>query len=303
MFYASANNSRRRASCVGVVRPAVRASVVLRPVRCLLSSVISRHSRSPFNVEQFQWNLPAIFITSAGVAKKCFKLIVQWSISAAPCVTVVGLTCASGYCAMWMRSPCYRCQTEVAPTRICPPTTRNDRRSNNIHQCAAPNCVGHRYDHMAGHVGRRPHYVRGTYIHRAVSIWSHDSYTSTYLVLGTRWLLVLQCLILELELVLNTLWFCSKPRTEAETRTNINWVMLTYVFDSEYCRLSNNNNNNNSTLCRLSAASEACIRLLERYGPRFTKWRAGRFSFYLVLIFSFFRAKDPPASDCRCCIV
>lgn len=67
----------------------------------------------------------------------------------------------NGYCAMWLKSPCYQCLTEVAPTRICPPTQRDDRRSRNTHQCAAPDCVGHSHHPMVGQVGHRPHYIRG----------------------------------------------------------------------------------------------------------------------------------------------
>jgi len=148
-----------------VVRPAVRASVVLRPssVCCHRLFHVTRDLSS-------MWNSFSETCQQYSSLQRASLRSVSRSLFSEVCVTVVGMTCDSGYCAMWMRSPCYRCQTEVAPTRICPPTTRNDRRSNNIHQCAAPNCVGHRYDHMAGHVGRRPHYVRGTYIHRAVSI-------------------------------------------------------------------------------------------------------------------------------------
>jgi len=72
----------------------------------------------------------------------------------------------SGYCAMWMKSPCYRCQTDVAPTRICPPLKKEERegrRLRNVHSCSAPNCIGHAYDHHAGHVGHRPFWTRGLF--------------------------------------------------------------------------------------------------------------------------------------------
>ena len=73
----------------------------------------------------------------------------------------------SGYCAMWMKSPCYRCQTEVVPTCIVPPKKKGEQRTRNTHECAAPDCVGHTRHHsvMAAHVGRRPHYIRGTHTH------------------------------------------------------------------------------------------------------------------------------------------
>ena len=70
----------------------------------------------------------------------------------------------SGYCAMWMKSPCYRCQTEVYPTRILPPLKRNERVSRNTHECSAPDCVGRlRHGHPVQlSSGHRPHYIRGT---------------------------------------------------------------------------------------------------------------------------------------------
>ena len=63
----------------------------------------------------------------------------------------------SGYCAMWMTSPCYRCETDVSPTRILPPT-QHQRQTRNCHQCTAPDCAG---NPRAPPLGRRPHYVRG----------------------------------------------------------------------------------------------------------------------------------------------
>jgi len=86
----------------------------------------------------------------------------------------------SGYCAMWMKSPCYQCQTEVHPTRILPPLKKDERRSRNTHECAAPDCIGRlRHGHVVqapiGHfrglhpigqpVGHRPNYIRGEQQH------------------------------------------------------------------------------------------------------------------------------------------
>jgi len=48
-IYASAANSRRRASCIRVIRPAIRPVFVSSPISC--------NAISPYIVEGFQWNL------------------------------------------------------------------------------------------------------------------------------------------------------------------------------------------------------------------------------------------------------
>jgi len=90
----------------------------------------------------------------------------HWVTTAARLLVCVCVMCwCSGYCAMWMTSRCYHCQTDVRPTRICPPGESRDQsrdRRRFGHACDAPDCVGHsQHQHQQYHQGRRTHYIRG----------------------------------------------------------------------------------------------------------------------------------------------
>ena len=68
-----------------------------------------------------------------------------------PRVNMSNVLCCSGWCAMYMNSPCYGCGRSVRPTRILPPNKNEDRnqsRRRNIHSCGAPDCPGR--DHYRG---------------------------------------------------------------------------------------------------------------------------------------------------------
>jgi len=49
----------------------------------------------------------------------------------------------SGFCGIWVSSPCYQCQTPVKPFCITPPSKDpGPRRSNNVHRCNGAECGG-----------------------------------------------------------------------------------------------------------------------------------------------------------------